>query len=71
MTLYRIEILRDGEWELKDIAHSKIPTEEKALIRKQQLIDDGQEENTIRVSEDTGEESPLDPTIPGNTFGPE
>jgi plasmid maintenance system killer protein len=71
MTFYRIEILKDGEWELKDWSHSKIPTQEKALTRKQELIDEGQDESSIRVVEDNGPESPLDSRIPGNTFGPE
>ena len=60
MSVYKIEIFNDNQWQLKDIAHSKIPTEEKALIRKQKLIEEGQSEDTIRVVEDDGEISPLD-----------
>ena len=60
MTAYKIEILKNNKWELKDLSHSKIPSREKALIRQQQLIDEGQSIDSIRVVEDIGEESPLD-----------
>ena len=60
MTAYKIEILKNNKWEFKDLSHSKIPSLEKALIRQQQLIYEGQSIDSIRVVEDIGEESPLD-----------
>ena len=50
---------------MKDIAHAKIPTQDKANTRMAELISEGQDASTIRVSVDTTGESmnPLDPTL--------
>jgi hypothetical protein len=66
---YCIEVKTGDTWELKDWAHSKIPTEEKANARKTQLIDEGEHvADEVRVVVDTTDASPLDPEIPGNTW---
>ena len=69
MTVYCIELKTNGTWAPKDAAHCKIPTEEKANARMADLITEGQDASTIRVSVDTTGPSmnPLDMTIPGQT----
>ena len=65
MTVYCIELKNGSTWALKDIAHAKIPTQDKANTRMAELISEGQNASTIRVSVDTTGESmnPLDPTL--------
>jgi len=66
MTVYCIELKNGSTWALKDIAHAKIPTQDKANTRMAELISEGQDASTIRVSVDTTDANPLDPTL-GNT----
>ena len=65
MTVYCIELKNGSTWALKDIAHAKIPTQDKANTRMAELISEGQDASTIRVSVDTTGPSmnPLDPTL--------
>lgn len=65
MTVYCIELKTGDTWAPKDIVHCKIPTEEKANARMTDLISEGQDASTIRVSVDTTGESmnPLDPSL--------
>ena len=69
MTVYCIELKKDDIWAPKDVSHCKIPTEEKANARMADLITEGQDASTIRVSVDTTGPSmnPLDMSIPGQT----
>ena len=69
MTVYCIELKKDDIWAPKDVSHCKIPTEEKANARMADLITEGQDASTIRVSIDTTGPSmnPLDMSIPGQT----
>ena len=69
MTVYCIELKTGDTWAPKDIVHCKIPTEDKANARMAELISEGQDASTIRVSVDTTGPSmnPLDMTIPGQT----
>ena len=62
---YCIEIKTGNTWAPKDIVHCKIPTEDKANARMAELISEGQDASTIRVSVDTTGESnnPLDPSL--------
>ena len=63
---YCIEIKTGiNSWAPKDIVHCKIPTEDKANARMAELISEGQDASTIRVSVDaTGESmNPLDPSL--------
>ena len=62
MTVYCIELKNGSTWALKDIAHAKIPTQDKANTRMAELISEGQDASTIRVSVDTTDANPLDPT---------
>lgn len=66
---YCIEIKNEDTWKLKDWSHSKL-TEEKANVRRTQLIDDGEHAaDDVRVSIDNDPEStPLDTSIEGNTW---
>ena len=70
MTVYCIELKTGDTWAPKDVAHCKIPTEEKANARMADLITEGQDYSTIRVSVDTTGLSmnPIDMTIPGQTY---
>tara|TARA_B100000700_G_scaffold303401_1_gene374856 strand:- start:1 stop:216 length:216 start_codon:yes stop_codon:yes gene_type:complete len=65
MTVYCIELKSGDIWTPKDAAHCKIPTEDKANARMAELISEGQNASTIRVSVDTTGTSmnPLDPTL--------
>tara|TARA_Y100001937_G_scaffold51510_1_gene71488 strand:- start:469 stop:684 length:216 start_codon:yes stop_codon:yes gene_type:complete len=65
MTVYCIELKTNDKWAPKDVAHCKIPTEEKANARMADLITEGQDPSTIRVSVDTTGSSmnPLDSTL--------
>ena len=65
MTVYCIELKTGDTWAPKDIVHCKIPTEDKANARMADLITEGQDASTIRVSEDTTGESnnPLDTSL--------
>tara|TARA_B100001778_G_scaffold64319_1_gene50350 strand:- start:50 stop:265 length:216 start_codon:yes stop_codon:yes gene_type:complete len=65
MTVYCIELKTGDTWAPKDVVHCKIPTEEKANARMTDLISEGQDASTIRVSVDTTGESmnPLDPSL--------
>ena len=65
MTVYCIELKTNDTWAPKDVAHCKIPTEEKANARMADLITEGQDASTIRVSVDTSGESmnPLDTSL--------
>ena len=65
MTVYCIELKTGDSWAPKDIVHCKIPTEDKANARMAELISEGQDASTIRVSEDTTGESnnPLDTSL--------
>lgn len=63
MTVYCIELKNGSTWALKDIAHAKIPTQDKANTRMAELISEGQDASTIRVSVDTTDANPLDPTL--------
>lgn len=67
---YCIEIKNGETWELKDWAHSKIPTEEKANLRRTQLIDEGEHDaDDVRVSIDNDPTTtPLDTSIEGNSL---
>ena len=62
---YCIELKTGNTWAPKDIAHSKIPTEDKANARMAELISEGQDASTIRVSVDTsgGSMNPLDTSL--------
>ena len=62
---YWIELKTGGTWAPKDIVHCKNPTEDKANARMAELISEGQDASTIRVSEDTTGESnnPLDTSL--------
>ena len=62
---YCIEIKTGNTWAPKDIVHCKIPTEDKANARMAELISEGQDASTIRVSVDnTGASmNPLDPSL--------
>ena len=62
---YCIEIKTGDTWAPKDIVHCKIPTEVKANARMAELISEGQDASTIRVSVDTTGESmnPMDPSL--------
>ena len=63
MTVYCIELKNGSTWALKDIAHAKIPTQDKANTRMAELISEGQDASTIRVSVDTTDANPLDPEL--------
>ena len=65
MTVYCIELKNGSTWALKDIAHAKIPTQDKANTRMAELISEGQNASTVRVSVDSTGTSmnPLDPTL--------
>tara|TARA_B100000427_G_C15326835_1_gene515056 strand:- start:43 stop:258 length:216 start_codon:yes stop_codon:yes gene_type:complete len=65
MTVYCIELKSGDTWTPKDVCHCKIPTEDKANARMAELISEGQDASTIRVSVDTTGPSmnPLDPTL--------
>ena len=69
MTVYFIELKKGDTWAPKDVAHCKIPTEDKANARMADLITEGQDASTIRVSVDTTGSSmnPLDMSILGQT----
>lgn len=69
MTVYCIELKKGDTWAPKDVAHCKIPTEDKANARMADLITEGQDASTIRVSVDTTGSSmnPLDMSILGQT----
>ena len=62
---YCIELKTGDTWAPKDVAHCKIPTEEKANARMADLITEGQDASTIRVSVDASGESmnPMDPSL--------
>ena len=62
---YCIELKTCSTWAPKQIVHCKIPTEDKANARMAELISEGQDASTIRVSEDTTGESnnPLDTSL--------
>ena len=62
---YCIELKTGNTWAPKDVVHCKIPTEDKANARMAELISEGQDASTIRVSVDaTGESmNPLDPSL--------
>ena len=62
---YCIELKTGDTWAPKDVAHCKIPTEEKANARMATLITEGQDASTIRVSVDASGESmnPMDPSL--------
>ena len=49
MTVYCIELKNGSTWALKDIAHAKIPTQDKANTRMAELISEGQDASTIRA----------------------
>jgi len=65
MTVYCIELKSGDTWAPKDAAHCKIPTEDKANARMAELISEGQDASTIKVSVDTTGSSmnPLDTTL--------
>ena len=65
MTVYCIEWKTGDTRAPKHIAHRKIPTEDKANARMADLITEGQDASTIRVSVDTTGESmnPMDPSL--------
>ena len=63
MTVYCIELKNGSTWALKDIGHAKIPTQDKANTRMAELISEGQNASTIRVSVDTTDANPLDPAL--------
>jgi len=65
MAVYCIELKTGDTWAPKDICHSKIPTEDKANARMAELISEGQDASTIRVSVDTTGESmnPMDTSL--------
>ena len=63
MTVYCIELKNGSTWALKDIAHAKIPTQDKANTRMAELISEGQDASTIRVSVDITDANPLDPEL--------
>ena len=65
MAVYCIELKTGDTWAPKDIVHCKIPTETKANARMAELISEGQDASTIRVSVDTTGESmnPMDPSL--------
>ena len=50
MTVYCIELKNGNTWAPKDVAHCKIVTQEKANARMADLITEGQDASTIRVS---------------------
>lgn len=62
---YCIELKTGNTWAPKDVVHCKIPTEDKANARMAELISEGQDASTIRVSVDaTGESmNPLDSSL--------
>ena len=66
---YCIELKTGDTWAPKDIVHCKIPTEVKANARMAELISEGQDASTIRVSVDTTGESmnPMDPSLGNQT----
>ena len=53
MSVYCIELKTGDTWAPKDIVHCKIPTEAKANARMAELIGEGHDASTIRVSVDT------------------
>ena len=65
MAVYCIELKTGDTWAPKDIVHCKIPTEAKANARMAELISEGQDASTIRVSVDTTGESmnPMDTSL--------
>ena len=69
MAVYCIELKTGDTWAPKDIVHCKIPTGDKANTRMAELISEGQDASTIRVSVDTTGECmiPMDTSL-GNSI---
>ena len=65
MSVYCIELKTGDTWAPKDIVHCKIPSLDKANARMAELIGEGHDASTIRVSVDTtGEDyNPLDTSL--------